>query len=250
MDIIYSHMNIQLPPSLENSIVSAVHDGRYPSLDSAMAEAASMLVQHLENERNRAKTVARLAVAISLGTLAWAFVLGFAIFGYSQQITWHGWKNRWDVLLFFAYAFSIAGAITSTVAYVAAGKRKWAIGACASNIVFLAASLPVVHWFIYHKIVPNDRWTAKHVWDYARDSADFAFVLGCSSALIVSGLILAYNVLERHTKRWQFGLIVAMTVAFLGLGVLPWLAYSLHELAELSTAQWRNCTTRRCLLPA
>ena len=77
-------MNIDLPQSLESSLVKAVRDGRYPSLDSAMAEAASMLVQHLEKERNRAKNVARLTIAISLGMSVWAFVVGFAIFGYPQ----------------------------------------------------------------------------------------------------------------------------------------------------------------------
>jgi Arc/MetJ-type ribon-helix-helix transcriptional regulator len=38
-------MTIHLPPSLESSILDAVHNGRYASLDDAMAEAASLLVQ-------------------------------------------------------------------------------------------------------------------------------------------------------------------------------------------------------------
>jgi Arc/MetJ-type ribon-helix-helix transcriptional regulator len=44
-------MNIHLPPNLENCILNAVHSGRYASLDDAMTEAASMLVQRLELER-------------------------------------------------------------------------------------------------------------------------------------------------------------------------------------------------------
>ncbi len=44
-------MTIQLPPSLETSILAAVHSGRYASLDDAMAEAAAMLVARLEHEQ-------------------------------------------------------------------------------------------------------------------------------------------------------------------------------------------------------
>jgi Arc/MetJ-type ribon-helix-helix transcriptional regulator len=38
-------MTIHLPPRLENPILAAVHSGRYASLDDAMTEAASMLVE-------------------------------------------------------------------------------------------------------------------------------------------------------------------------------------------------------------
>ncbi|MGO9470726.1 MAG: hypothetical protein ACLQIB_45680 [Isosphaeraceae bacterium] len=43
-------MTIHLPPRLEDPILAAVHRGRYASLDDAMTEAASMLVERLEQE--------------------------------------------------------------------------------------------------------------------------------------------------------------------------------------------------------
>jgi Arc/MetJ-type ribon-helix-helix transcriptional regulator len=48
-------MTIQLPPHIENSIHAAVHSGRYASLDAAMTEAATLLVQRLEQEQAQAK---------------------------------------------------------------------------------------------------------------------------------------------------------------------------------------------------
>lgn len=44
-------MTIQLPENLESHILAAVHNGRYASLDAAMAEAAALLVQRLEQEQ-------------------------------------------------------------------------------------------------------------------------------------------------------------------------------------------------------
>src|SRR6266436_2128967 len=43
-------MTIHLPENLESSILAAVNSGRYASLDDAMAEAASMLVERLSQE--------------------------------------------------------------------------------------------------------------------------------------------------------------------------------------------------------
>jgi Arc/MetJ-type ribon-helix-helix transcriptional regulator len=48
-------MIIHLPSSLESSILDAVHSGRFASLDDAMAEAASLLVQSLKLEQSGAK---------------------------------------------------------------------------------------------------------------------------------------------------------------------------------------------------
>ena len=48
-------MTIHLPPSLETPILAAVHSGRYASLDDAMADAASMLIERLEHEQAAAK---------------------------------------------------------------------------------------------------------------------------------------------------------------------------------------------------
>jgi Arc/MetJ-type ribon-helix-helix transcriptional regulator len=44
-------MTIHLPPDLENSIRDAVHSGHFASVDDAMTEAASMLVQRLKHEQ-------------------------------------------------------------------------------------------------------------------------------------------------------------------------------------------------------
>jgi Arc/MetJ-type ribon-helix-helix transcriptional regulator len=44
-------MTIHLPENLERSILAAVHGGRYASLDDAMAEAASLLIQRLKQEQ-------------------------------------------------------------------------------------------------------------------------------------------------------------------------------------------------------
>jgi Arc/MetJ-type ribon-helix-helix transcriptional regulator len=48
-------MTIQLPNNLESPILEAVHSGRYASLDDAMAEAASLLVQRLKQEQDQAE---------------------------------------------------------------------------------------------------------------------------------------------------------------------------------------------------
>jgi Arc/MetJ-type ribon-helix-helix transcriptional regulator len=50
-------MTIHLPPELESSIQAAVHSGRFASLDEAMTEAASLLVQRLNQEQAQAKPV-------------------------------------------------------------------------------------------------------------------------------------------------------------------------------------------------
>jgi hypothetical protein len=223
------YMYINLPQSLENSILDAVHTGRCASLDDAMAEAASLLVEHLEREQSWTKRAARLAVGISLGTLAWAFVIGFAIFNFSQRITWVLLKERAEEILYFAYAFSVSSAITGVVAYAAAGRKRWAAWACATNIALLATSLPILHWLIYRNTTLNGAW-AWSLRGSARDCVAYGAFLGVCTAVIVSGLVLASVVLERHTKRWQFGFIVAVAVAVLGMWVFPVVAYGLPEL--------------------
>src|SRR5271165_1897898 len=47
-------MTIHLPENLESPILAAVHSGRYASLDDAMAEAASLLIQRLMQEQAQA----------------------------------------------------------------------------------------------------------------------------------------------------------------------------------------------------
>jgi Arc/MetJ-type ribon-helix-helix transcriptional regulator len=46
-------MTVHLPPWLENPLLAAVHNGRYASLDEAMAEAASLLLERLEQDRSQ-----------------------------------------------------------------------------------------------------------------------------------------------------------------------------------------------------
>jgi Arc/MetJ-type ribon-helix-helix transcriptional regulator len=51
-------MTIHLPPHIESSIQAAVHSGRFASLDEAMTEAASLLVQRLNQEQAQATAAA------------------------------------------------------------------------------------------------------------------------------------------------------------------------------------------------
>jgi Arc/MetJ-type ribon-helix-helix transcriptional regulator len=48
-------MTIHLPESLQIPILAAVRSGRYASLDDAMTEAASLLVQRLKQEQAQAE---------------------------------------------------------------------------------------------------------------------------------------------------------------------------------------------------
>ena len=56
-------MTIHLPPRLENPILAAIHSGRYASLDDAMTEAASMLVERLEHEQAEQRGINRQSAA-------------------------------------------------------------------------------------------------------------------------------------------------------------------------------------------
>ncbi len=44
-------MTINLPEHLEGNILAVVHGGRYASIDDAMAEAASLLLERLREEQ-------------------------------------------------------------------------------------------------------------------------------------------------------------------------------------------------------
>jgi Arc/MetJ-type ribon-helix-helix transcriptional regulator len=54
-------MTIHLPPHIESSIQAAVHSGRFASLDEAMTEAATLLVQRLNQEHAQATPEAAAA---------------------------------------------------------------------------------------------------------------------------------------------------------------------------------------------
>jgi Arc/MetJ-type ribon-helix-helix transcriptional regulator len=47
-------MTIHLPPDIERSIEDAVHSGHFASVDDAMTEAASLLLQRLNQEQTQA----------------------------------------------------------------------------------------------------------------------------------------------------------------------------------------------------
>jgi Arc/MetJ-type ribon-helix-helix transcriptional regulator len=46
-------MTIHLPPDIERSIQAAVHSGHFASVDDAMTEAASLLLERLKREQSR-----------------------------------------------------------------------------------------------------------------------------------------------------------------------------------------------------
>jgi len=46
-------MTIHLPPDIETSIQAAVHSGHFASVDAAMTEAASLLLERLKDEQTR-----------------------------------------------------------------------------------------------------------------------------------------------------------------------------------------------------
>ena len=47
-------MTIHLPPHMERSIEAAVHSGHFASVDDAMSEAASLLLERLKHEQAQA----------------------------------------------------------------------------------------------------------------------------------------------------------------------------------------------------
>jgi Arc/MetJ-type ribon-helix-helix transcriptional regulator len=51
-------MTIQLPDHLENSLRAAVHKGRFPSVDAAMAEAVRLLLREPNHQPQTVNNVA------------------------------------------------------------------------------------------------------------------------------------------------------------------------------------------------
>ncbi len=56
-------MTIHLPNDLESSIQAVVHNGRFASIDDAMAEAARLLLRQVSQERRELKPSATVASA-------------------------------------------------------------------------------------------------------------------------------------------------------------------------------------------
>jgi Arc/MetJ-type ribon-helix-helix transcriptional regulator len=50
-------MTIDLPPDIESAIQAAIHNGHFASLDDAMTEAASLLLQKLNLEQHAKPSV-------------------------------------------------------------------------------------------------------------------------------------------------------------------------------------------------
>jgi Arc/MetJ-type ribon-helix-helix transcriptional regulator len=67
-------MTIHLPESLERPILAAVHGGRYASLDDAMTEAASLLVQRLRQEQEQAQPAASQSQAVPTDKPIWEVI--------------------------------------------------------------------------------------------------------------------------------------------------------------------------------
>lgn len=68
-------MTIHLPPHIESSILAAVQGGRFASLDEAMTEAASLLVQRLRQEQAQATPAASQADAAQIHKPIWEKIL-------------------------------------------------------------------------------------------------------------------------------------------------------------------------------
>jgi len=67
-------MTIHLTKELETNILAAVHSGRYASLDDAMCEAASLLIERLKQEQAQAKPVANQAEPVPAHKPIWEVV--------------------------------------------------------------------------------------------------------------------------------------------------------------------------------
>jgi Arc/MetJ-type ribon-helix-helix transcriptional regulator len=67
-------MTIHLPESLEGPILAAVHSGRYASLDDAMTEAASLLVQRLRQEQAQVQPAPGQSQAVAIDKPIWEVI--------------------------------------------------------------------------------------------------------------------------------------------------------------------------------
>jgi hypothetical protein len=162
----------------------------------------------------------RFVLALTAGELAWIIVAGFAVVGFSRQVTWPRYEIVHAEVFCFASAFAVAGTITGTVASAASGRRRWAMGICAVNAVLLGTSLVILRRFIFGATAPNVMW-GKSCWDLAIECVMVGSAVGLAFAFVVSAAILAVTALERHLKAWQFGLVVAAAVGLLGWSLLP-----------------------------
>jgi glucan phosphoethanolaminetransferase (alkaline phosphatase superfamily) len=186
-------------------------------------------------QRNRLGRIVagvRPMLAIAMGVLVWVAAIGAGTAGFSAQVTTEPWDILREEVLGFAVAFTVAGTITGLAASATSGPRRWTIAFGAISLVLLAASVAILRWWIFRSTAPNVGW-GQSVWSSAVGSMEAGFMLGAITGLVITGLVLVAAVVERHTARWQFGLIVAVAVAGLGLGVLPAVMSHLSDLIVL-----------------
>jgi hypothetical protein len=167
-----------------------------------------------------AAAMIRPTFAIVLGVLAWFIVIGVATAGFAAQVTRHDFEILGEEVLGFAAAFAVAGTIAGFVASATSGHRRWTIAFGAISPALLAASPAIFRWWIFRVTAPNVAW-GERVWASAVGSMEAGSMVGLIAGLVISGLVVVAAVVERRTTSWQFGLIVAVAVAVLGLVGLP-----------------------------
>jgi hypothetical protein len=174
----------------------------------------------------------RFTLAIVLSFLAWMTVIGLGTAGFSAQVTWRRSNIVPQEVVGFAAAFAVAGTIAGFTASATSGRRRWTLAFGAISLVTLAASVGFLRWWIFHSTAPNTTWGGR-VWNSRLAIVKAGVVFGAISGLVISGVVLMVAVVERHTKRWQFGVIVAIVTAVLGMGVLPLAVSYLSDLIIL-----------------
>ncbi len=162
----------------------------------------------------------RFTLELSLAASAWVFACALAVAVFAGQVTW----DRGDIvqkeLLGFAYAFVVAGTITGVAALVTSGEWPRAIGFGVIGGVILASSAPALRWLIFRLTAPNLAW-ARREWREVIERLGPSLALGAAVALVVSALVLAAGLLARRIAPWQFGIVVAVAIAILGLWAFP-----------------------------
>jgi hypothetical protein len=165
----------------------------------------------------------RPALVMMMGVLAWAAAVGVAVVAYPAHVAslWGYWILQ-DEVFGFAVAFAVAGTIAGIAASATSGHRRWTITFAALSLLLIVASVAILYSWIFRFPVRNvgGAWRIQ-LWRRATAIMGEGIVLGMIPGLLMSGLVLAAAALERRLARWQFGLLVAVVGAVLGIGVLP-----------------------------
>jgi hypothetical protein len=174
------------------------------------------------------------ALAIALGVLVWLVVIGAGTAGFSAQVTVQPFDILRREVLGFTVAFVIAGTITGLVASATAGHRRWTVAFATISLLVIAGSVAILRWCVFHVTAPNTDW-GRHEWNSAIGIMETSSMLGIAAGLVISGLVLLAAAVERRMARWQFGVLVAISVAVLGNGVLPIATSRISDLIVLYT---------------